>query len=87
VKRTSIYLDDEQTSALDKRARAEGISRAALIRRIIDRELEATATNTGRERVQRAIKESFGSLADEDVELHRDSWSARQEYLDRIWRQ
>ena len=34
--RTNIYLDDEQIAALDAIARAEEISRAQVIRRIID---------------------------------------------------
>lgn len=34
--RTQIYLDDEQTSRLDRRAAAEGTSRSKVIRRAVD---------------------------------------------------
>jgi predicted DNA-binding transcriptional regulator AlpA len=37
--RTNLYLTDEQERALDARAQAAGISRSALVRSIIDREL------------------------------------------------
>jgi hypothetical protein len=37
--RTNLYLTDEQERALDARARAAGLSRSALVRSIIDREL------------------------------------------------
>jgi len=40
MNRTNIYLDEEQARWLDEAARAQGISRAALIRRLIDRGLE-----------------------------------------------
>jgi predicted transcriptional regulator len=36
MNRTQIYLDDEQTARLDKRAAAEGTSRSMLIRRAVD---------------------------------------------------
>jgi predicted transcriptional regulator len=34
--RTQIYLDDAQTSRLDKRAAAEGVTRSKVIRRAVD---------------------------------------------------
>jgi metal-responsive CopG/Arc/MetJ family transcriptional regulator len=34
--RTQIYLDDEQTTRLDRRAAAEGTSRSTVIRRAVD---------------------------------------------------
>jgi hypothetical protein len=36
VKRTQIYLDETQSDALTKRARAEGLTKSALIRRAVD---------------------------------------------------
>lgn len=36
MNRTQIYLDDNQTARLDKRAAAEGTSRSMLIRRAVD---------------------------------------------------
>ncbi len=40
MQRTNIYLEDRQTAALDRLAAEEGISRAELIRRILDRSLQ-----------------------------------------------
>ena len=36
VKRTQIYLDDEQDAQLARRAAAEGLTKSALIRRAVD---------------------------------------------------
>lgn len=36
MNRTQIYLDDEQTVRLDRRAAAEGTSRSMVIRRAVD---------------------------------------------------
>jgi predicted transcriptional regulator len=36
VNRTQIYLDDDQTTRLDRRAAAEGTSRSMVIRRAVD---------------------------------------------------
>lgn len=41
MRRTQIYLDDEQTARLDERAVADGVSRSTLIRRAIDDLLSA----------------------------------------------
>lgn len=40
MQRTNIYLEDRQTAILDRLAAEEGISRAELIRRILDRSLQ-----------------------------------------------
>jgi metal-responsive CopG/Arc/MetJ family transcriptional regulator len=39
MQRTNIYLEERQTAALDRLAADEGVSRAELIRRILDRAL------------------------------------------------
>jgi ribbon-helix-helix CopG family protein len=39
VKRTQIYLDEQQDGELSRRASAEGLTKSALIRRAIDRYL------------------------------------------------
>lgn len=39
MKRTNIYLDEEQTASLDKLAAQEGVSRAELIRLLLNRAL------------------------------------------------
>jgi len=36
VNRTQIYLDEDQTTRLDRRAAAEGTSRSTVIRRAVD---------------------------------------------------
>jgi len=36
VKRTQIYLDETQSDALSRRAKAEGLTKSALIRRAVD---------------------------------------------------
>jgi hypothetical protein len=41
VRRTQIYLDEEQDRRLARRARAEGVTKSRLIRRAIDAYLEA----------------------------------------------
>lgn len=42
MQRTNIYLEDRQTAVLDRLAAEEGISRAELIRRILDRALQGS---------------------------------------------
>jgi hypothetical protein len=39
--RTNLYLTEEQERALDARAKAQGVSRSAVVREILDRELAA----------------------------------------------
>ncbi|MBV9659575.1 MAG: ribbon-helix-helix protein, CopG family [Acidimicrobiales bacterium] len=56
--RTNLYLTDEQERALDARARAEGVSRSALVRSIIDRELAMTPA------IDVEMEKLFGELAD-----------------------
>jgi predicted transcriptional regulator len=36
VRRTQIYLDDDQTARIDERAAAEGVTRSTVIRRAVD---------------------------------------------------
>ena len=82
MRRTNIYLDDQQTDLLDRRAAEEGISRAELIRRLINKGL--SAAGKGSSAVRSAIDLSFGSMSDVEVP-HRDS-GARENHLDRLWR-
>ena len=71
MRRITVYLDEEQTAALDERARAEGISRAKLIRRIIAREFEETDAHKTRGMMRRATEKSFGALVHEEFDdLH-----------------
>jgi hypothetical protein len=59
--RTNIYLDEEQTHSLDAAAITQGISRAALIRRLIDQGLSQNGSDL--ESDLAAIESSFGVLA------------------------
>lgn len=75
--RTNIYLEDRQTEALDKIASQLGLSRAQVIRDLVDRTLngEDRDITAGVD----AINRSAGALADiEPMEREPD---ARQSYL------
>lgn len=82
MKRTNIYLGEEQTAALDRLAEQEGVSRAELIRRLIDRSLvnadESLASDLD------ALEDSFGVLRDIDVPVR--GGDGREEHLAHIWR-
>lgn len=60
MQRTNIYLDDRQTSSLSRVARAQGISRAELVRRLIDRGLGEADGDLDSDLA--AIEASFGVL-------------------------
>jgi hypothetical protein len=81
MKRTNIYLAEGQAAALDRAAEAAGVSRAELIRQLIDR---AIGGNPGADLTAdlAAIDASFGVLADqEEFARARDQ---RMDYLDRL---
>jgi hypothetical protein len=72
MKRTTIYLAEGQAAALDRIAQAKGVSRAELIRELIDR---AIGRHSGTNLVAdlAAIDGSFGALAGEEtLALARD---------------
>jgi hypothetical protein len=81
MKRTNIYLDEEQTNSLDRLAEQEGVSRAEIIRRLLNRAL-TTADNSLATDLA-AIDDSFGTLCDLDVSLR--SPGGREEHLARLW--
>jgi len=81
MKRTNIYLDEEQTTALDRLATQEGVSRAELIRKLLNRVL-ADADESLASDLQ-AIDDSFGVLSDMDVPERGQS--GREDHLARIW--
>jgi metal-responsive CopG/Arc/MetJ family transcriptional regulator len=83
INRTNIYLDEEQARSLDEAARAQGISRAALIRRLIDRGLNQT--DGGLESDLAAIKASFDVLSNDDDFLARGV-DERSRHLDNVRR-
>lgn len=63
VKRTQIYLGEQQAARLDERAAANGTTRSELIREAIDSYLaETDGTEAGRlARFRAAVDEAFGS--------------------------
>ncbi|HTY30310.1 CopG family transcriptional regulator [Mycobacterium sp.] len=81
MKRTNIYLDEVQTAALDRAAAQQGVSRAEVIRQLLDRVLagvdEHVATDLD------AIKDSFGALR--DIEVPARGPGAREKHLARVW--
>ena len=84
MQRTNIYLEEEQARALDRMAAEEGTSRAAVIRRLLNRALSSTDERL--EADLAAIDASFGALADEDFDVVERGPDARSAHLDRMWR-
>lgn len=82
MNRTNIYLQDRQTSALDRLAAEQGVSRAEIIRRLLDRALEGADEDLARDLA--AIDESFGTLRDLDVADRGPG--DREHHLGRAWR-
>lgn len=79
MRRTNIYLADDQCSTLDGLARSSRISRAELIRRLIDQAIASELHDT--ESDVMAIEESFGALADDAVAFDRGV-DGRMRYLE-----
>jgi hypothetical protein len=79
MKRTNIYLAEGQAAALDRAAEAEGVSRAELIRELIDR---ALGGHPGADLAAdvAAIDGSFGVLAGQ--EAFSRGPDQRMDYLD-----
>lgn len=82
MKRTNIYLGEEQSAAVQDAARAMGISRAELIRQLIDSGLSGTGS-ADLESDLSAIAESFGAIADSGDFIARGD-DDRARHLDRI---
>jgi metal-responsive CopG/Arc/MetJ family transcriptional regulator len=81
MERTNIYLPDELRTALDARARAEGVSRAELIRRLLDRALGDEVDDPQSDVA--AIVGAFGALRDEPITVDRAD-GARAAHLERV---
>lgn len=81
MRRTNIYLDEEQTASLDYLAKQEGISRAELIRRLVDRALTGADRTVGAD--MSAIEDSFAALRALDVPARGPG--AREQHLAKIW--
>ena len=82
MKRTNIYLDEEQTETLDRLAAQQGVSRAELIRQLLDRVLASSDESLASD--LQAIDDSFGALSDIDMPM-RDQ-GGREEHLAHVWR-
>lgn len=80
MKRTNLYLDEAQAAALDEVAGAEGISRAELVRRLVDRGLGAAPGDL--EADLAAIELSFGVLSGDRPPAR--GADARAAHLDRM---
>jgi hypothetical protein len=61
MRRTSVYLDEDQCTRLDELAAHEGVSRAEVIRRFVDEGLMAASPSLGMDLA--AIDDSFGSAS------------------------
>lgn len=83
MQRTNIYLDDAQIEALDRLAGDEGVSRAEIVRRLLDRSLAGDDRDLAAD--LQAIDESFGALRDADISFDRGP-DGRAAHLDELWR-
>ncbi len=82
MRRTNIYLDDDQAAALEAVARREGVSRAEVVRRLVDRGLSERSADVDAD--LSAIRESFGVLAEDPAPVHAPD--ARSAHLDQVRR-
>lgn len=80
--RTNIYLERRQTEALDRLAADEGVSRAEIIRRLLNRTL--ISADDSLESDLAAIDDSFGALRDADVPDRGPG--EREAHIERMWR-
>ena len=81
MRRTNIYLDETQTASLDRLAVQQGVSRAEIIRQLLDRALSNTDDNLASDLM--AIRNSFGSLR--DAESPDRGPGDREAHLGRMW--
>jgi hypothetical protein len=85
MQRTNIYLDERQTAALDRAAKDQGVSRAELIRRLLDQALGLGSADP--ELDLDAITASAGVLGPADVVRRRAGRDdARSRHLDQVGR-
>ena len=82
MKRTNIYLEERQTVLLERLAAEQGISRAELVRRLLDRALRDWEADLAGDLA--AIEASFGAVTDGEI-VSRDP-GAREEHLQAVWR-
>jgi hypothetical protein len=82
MKRTNIYLGEEQTARLDRLAEQQGVSRAELIRQLLNRALTGSDDNLASD--LQAIDDSFGTLGELDSQARRPG--GREDHLAQMWR-
>lgn len=75
VRRTNIYLTDDEQAALDARAAVEGSTRSEVVRAIVDRELNLgsegqTELDAALAAVAAELAERSRVLSRDDVDLH-----------------
>lgn len=83
MNRTNIYLPDGLRSRLDQRAESAGVSRAEIIRQLLEQALSAEEGDL--ESDIDALELSFGILTDWEAPTSRTD-DARMRYLDRVGR-
>ncbi len=81
MERTNIYLERRQTETLDRLAADEGVSRAEIIRRLLDQALGGADDSLDSDLA--AIEDSFGVLADVDAPVRAPG--EREAHIGRIW--
>jgi predicted DNA-binding protein len=96
MKRTQIYLDDEQDKILARRAREKGTTKSSLIRDAITEYIASTTEDDEKARLE-AFKAAVRAFADHPltylpdgktyVENLRKADLAREKELERRWRQ
>jgi predicted DNA-binding protein len=74
MKRTQIYLDEEQETRLDRRSRATGLTKSALIRAAVDAFLARERSPSD---LEKALSETAGALPDLEVPA-RDEWDRKR---------
>ncbi|MHB8295915.1 MAG: ribbon-helix-helix domain-containing protein [Acidimicrobiales bacterium] len=72
MKRTNIYLEEAQAAALDEASRAQAVSRAELVRRLIDRGIDSGG-HVDLDTDLAAITDSFGVLDADQEPLVREA--------------
>ena len=80
MQRTNIYLAERQTEAMDILASQQGVSRAEVVRQLIDEGLYRRPTADA---VQSAIAESFGVMR--DASLPDRDGTQRDQHIEKLW--
>jgi predicted DNA-binding protein len=96
MKRTQIYLDEEQDKVLARRAKEKGTTKSNLIREAVTEYIASTGEDDDKARLE-AFKAAVRSLADHPlsylpdgktyVENLRKADRLREEELERRWRE